>query len=274
MKIDASRYTMFWSSPEKYRLREIWKLAPVEPAAGTFASLLTFGRRRGTCMHELMDAAYRGVSEFEAIQSLKDGGFGDKEIEVAKCMAAVVRDRYASEERLAHEVLFEYPIPNTPHSLVGRIDGIHRSNGEVFVNDYKTSKYRNAKDLGYKLDEYCRGHQVPFYLLGARSLGYELKRFRYVLVSSARKGPGAQISERFTERTSLELAEFSRQVAMTCDLIQWMKDTFGVEKPWPQLPGPFDSDYAPIAGRKIYEGYTPEGYTAKKEHLELMKETA
>src|SRR5579859_6048874 len=58
MKIDATRYTMFWQNPEKYRLREVWKLAPKEPKPGTFASLLTYGRRRGTCFHELMDGAY------------------------------------------------------------------------------------------------------------------------------------------------------------------------------------------------------------------------
>jgi hypothetical protein len=273
MKIDASRYTMFWANPERYRLREIWKLAPIEPAAGTFASLLTFGRRRGTCVHELLDADYRGVSEFEVVQSLKDGGFGDKEIEVAKCMAAVVRDRYAAEERLAHEVLFEYPVPNTPHSLVGRIDGIHRYDGEVFVNDYKTSKYRPFTELGYKLDEYCRSAQVGFYILGARQLDFDVKRFRYVLVSSERKGPGAQISERFVERTNLQLTEFARQVGMTCDLIEWMKQTFGVERPWPQLPERFGNDYEAIAGRKMYTDYLPEGFAPKVEHLELMKET-
>jgi len=271
MKIDASRYTMFWQNPEKYRLREIWKLAPEEPKAGTFASLLTFGRRRGTCLHELLDADYRKVSEFEAVQSLKDGGFGDKEISVATDMARCVLDRYASERRLAHEVLFEYPIPGSSHSLVGRIDGIHESDGEVFVNDYKTSKYRPAKELGYKLDEYCRGAQVSFYLLGARQLGFDVRRFRYVLVSQQRKGPGAQISERFTERTTLELNEFARQVAMTLDLIQWMKDTYGIERPWPQLPERFDGGYLPIMGRKMYADYCPEGFTAKKEHLVLME---
>ena len=273
MKIDASRYVMFWANPERYRLRELWKLVPVKPKAGTFASLLTFGRRRGTCVHELLDANYRGVGEFEAVQSLKGGGFGDKEISVALDMARSVLDRYAAERRLAHEVLFEYPIPGTAHSLVGRIDGIHEADGEVFVNDYKTSKYRPAKELGYKLDEYCRSVQVSFYLLGARQLGFECRRFRYVLVSSARKGPGAQISERFTERTDLELTEFARQVAMTCDLIEWMKQTFGIERPWPQLPSRFDSDYALIAGRKMYRDYVPEGFEPKKEHLSLMEET-
>jgi hypothetical protein len=274
MRIDASRYSRFWQNPEMYRLREIWKLSPKEPAAGTFASLLTFGRRRGTCLHELLDADYRKVSEAEAVQCLKDGGFDDKAIQVAKNMAAVVRDRYASEERLAHEVLFEYPIEGTPHILVGRIDGIHRANGEVFINDYKSSKHRSKADLGYKLDEYCRGAQVPAYLLGARALGYDLRKFRYVLVSGGGEAASVQIHQRFTERTSLELSEFARQVGITCELILWLKRTYGTERPWPQINGPFDRDYEAIAGKKQYDGYIPDGYEPKKEHLPFNMEVA
>jgi hypothetical protein len=265
---------MFWSNPERYRLREIWKLAPTEPKAGTFASLLTFGRRRGTCTHELLDAAYRGVAENEAIQSLRDGGFGEKEISIAREMAAAITERYKDEERLAHEVLFEYPIAGTAHSLVGRIDGIHRKDGETFITDLKTSKHRSKKDLGYKLEEYCRGFQVSFYLLGARALGFDVRRFRYCLVAGGGTDSGLSIVEQFVEKTNLELVEFARQVAMTCDLITWMKETFGVERPWPQVAGPFDNDYAAIAGKKMYSSYIPEGFEPKKEHLELMKETA
>jgi PD-(D/E)XK nuclease superfamily len=274
MRIDASRYSMFWANPERYRLRELWKLAPQEPKAGTFASLLTFGRRRGTCLHELLDADYRGVSEAEAVQGLRDGGFNDAEIEVARNMAAAVRERYQDEERLVHEALFEYPIEGSPHSMVGRIDGIHRLDGDVFVNDYKSSKHRSKKDLAIKLDEYCRGPQVSFYLLGAPTLGFITKRFRYVLVSGGREAASIQVNERFCERSSLELAEFARQVAMTCDLILWMKKTFGIERPWPQIPERFGNDYAAIAGQKCYEGYIPEGFTTKKEHLPLDMEVA
>src|SRR6266478_3276850 len=124
MKIDASRYTMFWSNPERYRLREVWKLAPVEPAPGTFASLLSFGRRRGTAFHEILDGAYRQVDPLVTIQELKDGGFGDKEIEVAQRMAAGVRDTYPDEKYMAHEAVFQSDIPGSSHGMVGRIDHV------------------------------------------------------------------------------------------------------------------------------------------------------
>ena len=267
MKIDASRYTMFWSNPERYRLRECWKLAPEEPKAGTFAALPTFGRRRGTCFHELLDAAYRGVSEAEAVQSLKDGGFGEKEIEVAQRMAARVRQLYPDEKYLAHEALFESPIPDSPHSLVGRIDHILERDGEVLVGDWKTSKPRSKADAARKADEYCRSHQVGFYLIGARQLGFDCRRFLYRLVQSGSDSAGVSITEHFTERTTLQLGELTRAVHITCELILWLRSTFGIERPWPQLPGPFDSDYAPIMGQRMYEGFMPEGFRPKVEHL-------
>jgi PD-(D/E)XK nuclease superfamily len=270
MKIDSSRYNLFWSNPERYRLREIWKLAPIEPKAGTFASLLTYGRRRGTCFHELLDAAYRGVEEFQAVEELKAGGFGEKEITAALRMTAKVRERYPNEIYLAHEQLFEYPIPDSPHSAVGRIDHILKDDEGVYVGDWKTTKKRTKKEMSSKAEDYCRSSQVPFYLLGAASLGFDTKRFLYRLVVD--DAEGVEISEHFTARTGLELKAFARGVHQTCELILWMKQTFGTQQPWPQLPERFADDYAPIAGRQMFPDYMPEGYEPKQEHLSLMEE--
>lgn len=270
MKIDASRYSLFWSNPERYRLREIWKLAPIEPKAGTFASLLAYGRRRGTCFHELLDARYRQVDPLIAIQELKDGGFGNKEIDAACRMAKAVGDRYPDEEYLAHEVLFEYPIPDSSHSMVGRIDHILRDEEGPYVGDWKTSKHRSKKDIAAKLEQYGRSVQVPFYLIGVRTLGFDTKRFLYRLVIDGKKG--VEIRPQFFTRTGLELDAFARQVHITCELIEWMRRTWGIEKPWPELPERFANDYASIMGRKMYCGYQPEGFEPKKEHLSLMED--
>lgn len=274
MKIDATRYNLFWSNPEKYRLREIWKLAPKEPRPGTFASLLTYGRRRGSCLHELRDAWYRQVPESQAVQDLRDGGFGEKEITEAQLMMAGILEKYPDEETLSHEVLFDTPIPDSPHSLVGRVDHIIRRDGETFVGDWKTSKHRTKSDFAYKGAEYCRSHQVSFYLLGARQLGFTPAGFIYRLVSCRPNRSGVEIQEFPTNRTGLQLKAFARQVHMTCELILWMKATFGIEQSWPQLPSRFDSDYASIAGTNMYEDYMPDGYEPKTEHLELMREVA
>lgn len=268
MRIDSSRYTMFWQNPERYRLREIWKLAPIEPAAGTFASILTYGRRRGTCLHELLDADYRQVKAAQAVQDLRAAGFENKEICAATLMYGAVKDRYKDEEILAHEQLFEFAIPDTPHSMVGRIDSVIRRDDEVLVADWKSTKKRTKKEHLQKAESYCRSFQVPFYLVGAKTLGFEPSRFLYRMVVDS---DPVEITEHFTERTNTQLKEFCRQVAMTCDLIEWLKATFGVERPWPQIPEVFGNDYAAIAGHKMYPDYVPDGFQPKIEHLELMK---
>ncbi len=269
MKIDASRFTLFWSNPERYRLREIWKLAPIEPKAGTFASLLTYGRRKGTCLHELFDAAYRQVPENQAVEELKAGGFGEKEIVAALRMAAKVREQYPNETYLAHEVLFEYPIPDSPHSMVGRIDHILKDDEGVLIGDWKSTKRRTKKEMSIKAEDYKRSAQVPFYLLGATTLGFDTKRFLYRLVVDS---DPVEIQEHPTTRTGLELKAFARGVHQTCELILWMKKTFGTQMPWPQLPERFADDYAPIAGRQMFPDFMPEGFEPKREHLPLMNE--
>lgn len=265
---------MFWANPERYRLRECWKLAPVEPAAGTFASLLSYGRRRGTCFHEMLDASHKGISDFQAIQELKDGGFGDKEIEAATRMVAAVRDRYPDEKYLAHEVVFEYPLPNSPHILTGRVDHILERDGEVLIGDWKTSKHRSKKDSAFLIDKYCGGPQVDFYILGVRALGFTPGRFTYRVVFDRRSGSSAGVSivERDAPRTGLDLKRLERDVHKTCELIEFLKATFGVEESWPQLWEPFDRGYSSIAGTKQYKGFIPEGFTTKIEHLETMME--
>lgn len=274
MKIDATRYNLFWSNPEKYRLREIWRLAPKEASPGSFAALLTFGRRRGTCLHEMLDGAYRKVDPAQTLQELRDGGFQEKEICAASEMFTAVQDRYADEEILSYETLFEFRIPDSPHSMVGRIDSIIRRDGEVYVKDYKSSKRRTKTDANHKGNEYCRSAQVGFYLVGARALGYDPSGFIYSLVQSGANSSGPSITEYPTNRGTLQLREFARGVALTCDIIEFMKERFGVERPWPILPAPFSSDYEAIFGTRQYDGVMPDGFEEKKEHLILMQEAA
>lgn len=266
MKIDASRFVMFWSDPERYRLREVWRLAPIEPASDSFAALLTYGRRRGTCTHELRDGAIRGVSPEQSVQELRDGGFGDKEIEAAKRLSAAI----PPDRILAHEVLFEYQIPESEHIMTGRIDSVIDRHDETLILDYKTSKHRSQADYRRKLEQYCAGSQVPFYLIGARTLGFTPTGFIYSLLCDGKNG--VEVHEQRTERTSLQLKEFARSVAQTCDTIEFLKERYGVERAWPILPEPFTTGYEGILGSRQYDGYLPDGFEPKIDHLENMRE--
>lgn len=272
MLIDATRFSLFWRSPEIYRLREIWKIAPLEPQADSFAALLTYGRRRGTCTHELLDGRYKGFPVEQTLSELKDGGFGDKEIAAAKRLVSAVVERYPDEKYLTHEVLFEYPIPDSPHVMTGRIDHILEGADTVVIGDWKSSKKRTKKDMAYRIEAYKASPQVSFYLLGATTLGFNTLSFLYRILEDRGAKAKPAIYEAPTDRTNLQLRRFARGVHMTCELIEWMKATFGVENAWPDLVEPFDSGYGPIAGQKMFEGYMPDGYTEKAEHLETMME--
>lgn len=271
MKLDSSGYNLFWTNPDRFRIRVGWHLSPVEPSADSYAGLLSFGRRRGTALHELEDARYRGVSEFQAVEDLKNGGFGEREIKVAQVMAAAVRDHVGDEECLAVEAPFCVPIPGSPHFIVGRIDRIVRRDGEVFIRDYKTSKYRPKRELQHKGEEYCRGTQVGFYIAGARSLGFECNKFVYSLVHSERDNARASVLDFPTSRTSIEIQQLMRSVHLTCEIILWMKKTFGMEKSWPIVPERFTSGYEPLLGRSLYEDYVPEGFQQKPYHLNIAE---
>src|SRR5579862_9675753 len=52
MKLDFSRYSAYVANPERYRLRYQLNLAPENDDVPTF---MNYGRRRGTCTHEILD---------------------------------------------------------------------------------------------------------------------------------------------------------------------------------------------------------------------------
>lgn len=271
MKIDATRYSLFWSNPERYRLRELWKLSPIEPKPDTWAYKMQFGRRRGTCFHELMDAAYRGVPECEEVDSLIEAGFLDQEIAVAVEMSRVAIERDKGLEILAHETLFEVQIPDSPHSITGRIDRILRDEKGVLIEDFKTSGETTKEKFAAKVKEYLESAQVPFYMLGAVGVGEGLntRRFRYCMVTKRKSGVEIQPFE--TTRTVLQLREFFRSVHQTCQTIEFYKREFGIERPWPQLAERYDRGYGAIMGSRMFADYTPEGFEPKIEHLPTMK---
>lgn len=274
MKIDASRYTMFWANPDRYRLRECWKLAPVEPAPDSFAALLTYGRRRGSAFHDLRDAKHKGLDSDVTKEYLK-GLYGENPVEAAARMVDVVDSTFGHERYLVHEAVFEYPIPGSAHILTGRLDHVLERDGEAVIGDWKTTKHRTKKDYARLVESYVNSPQVGFYLLGARTLGIEARRFMYRVVQDGPAGKSPRVPtvrEHPATRSSLDLRGLLRSVQQTCELIEFLKLSVGPQDPWPVLPEPFDRGYGTMLGRRMYEGYMPDGFTEKVEHLETMME--
>lgn len=258
MKIDASRYSLFLTNPEEYRLRYLWNLTP--SAAADASDLSTFGRRRGTAFHELVDGRTP-----EDVKHL-----GETAVKTATLMHQANENFGKDTTVIWRERGFDIAIPDSPHRMVGRVDQLVERWEERFILDLKTSKHRTKEDLGRLLDGYRQSPQVDFYLLALPEVG----KFVYRILS---KNPKGMVDIRETEvtRQKYELAALQRSVHMACETILFWIDRFGIEKPWPRAVAlrvaPENYSYAPLYLRSMYEGATWDGFETRTEHLDCMK---
>lgn len=263
MKIDASRYRLFCTNPEEFRLRYLWNLSP--DAGSGQHSQTTFGRRRGSAFHDLLDGVpYAGLEE----------KYGDTAAQVALEMFEA-NQSYST--RLQDEIVwrereFCKAVPGSEHRLVGRIDTLIRRFGTEKILDYKTTKLRTKVDMASYRDGHAQSPQVDFYMIAT---GVRDFIFRFLWKDA--KGC-IQISEREVHRAAWELRAFQDSVVMIADTITHWIATYGIEQPWPRaisLPvRPENYPYAPIYQRSIYEGSqsTLEGFHPRVEHLALNVE--
>lgn len=270
MKIDASRYKLFMTNPEEYRIREIFGHTPT--ARMDVADLLTTGRRRGTAFHELTDG--KDVSEL--------GHLGEGAVKTAVMMHEANQEYSTDTEVLWSEKEFDVAIPDSPHRMVGRVDSLVKRGERTFIRDFKTTKYRTKEDMQRYRDELSQSPQVDFYLIG---IDEPVSEFVYqilfkkpaVQLKKSLKPAEILITELPANRQPYELRAMQRSVHMVCQTIEFWTREFGAELPWPRavkLPvSPDMYPYAPIYQRRMYAGVELEGFEQRTEHLDCMKET-
>ena len=260
MKIDATRYRQFHANPEEFRIAQLIGLVPDLPKH----SPMTFGRHRGLAFHYLNEGAE--VPE----------GLDDRAEAIARQMhEANIADPVMKQTRLLKtEEEFCIPIEGTPHFMVGKIDNeVDRGDGP-FILDFKTTKQRTVADLRHYLNELRQNPQVDFYLIASG-----LTKLVYRVISrnpKPRKGaPEIEIREIEVARTPRELAYFKRGVAMTCDVIEFLTEKYGIEKPWPRPPkvggDPDLYPFGPLFMRHLVKGAEYAGFKLREEHLEVLK---
>jgi hypothetical protein len=260
VKIDATRYKLFLTNPEEYRLREIWGHVPTN--RNDVASFVTAGRRRGTAFHELTDG--------KTAEELAHLGEGPVETAV---MMHEVNQEYSKDTRVIWtEREFDVQLPDSPHSIVGRIDSLVERDGEQYIRDYKTTKNRTKEDMQRYRDELYQSPQVDFYLLGITE---PVTKFVYQLLWK-KPNDKIEIAELEVHRQPYELLAFQRSVHIVCETISFWKREFGTAEPWPRavrLPvSPDFYSYSSIYQRRMYEGAELEGFEKRVEHLEILRE--
>ena len=162
MKIDATRYKLFLTNPEEFRIKYLWNIA-ADSGTGQHA-LITFGRRRGSAFHDLLD----GVRDAQLLSDKYGKDAYERALllfEADQMYSARLLDEVVWREKEFCKRLFQAYRESTDHYIVGRIDTLMHRFNEEFLLDYKTTKKRTKADMQNYRNALAQSPQVDFYML-------------------------------------------------------------------------------------------------------------
>lgn len=264
MLIDSTRYKAFIANPERYRLQYILDMVPK-----TMGPAL----QRGIAFHTFMEEWHNGCPDEKIVPHLKAKGCDEEAIRKGRVLAGAVRDQYPDAKVLMSEREFKYEIPGSTHAMVGRIDQIWEIDGEPVIVDFKGSKPLTGWSRSQKLNSWKSDVQVDFYLRGARTLGYEVRKFIALIVQETVPPTILEIPE---SRSEAQLTNTELYVHQACELIDLMVESFGIEDNWIHFPHwPCDGgtwcEHRHICSQRHEPGQFPPGFCKREEHIELIK---
>lgn len=271
MYIDNSRYVTVTGSFEKYRLTYELGLVPAQENE----NLAT-----GLWMHEFIHHDYLGITDKQTMidMILSKGELTDRYSEAGYGYYLVLKE-YLEErghKRIASEQEYLIPLEHG-HFFGGRFDEVTEM-GITLVDEFKTWSSRR-QEWEWKKEWKCNP-QAAGLLLGSRALGFQTQ---YIDVHLVVKDTPPRVVTHKVERTQYDLDYHLRGLAQYCDMIDALRDKWGVESPWPhQIPSVWSSDlrgscngdwceYKPICGMTHKLGVIPDGFKQRKEHLEVFR---
>lgn len=128
------------------------------------------------------------------------------------------------------ELEYKIPIKDTNHRLVGRLDAIVNNEAQVGVNEYKTA---GATRKLYEFEKEWRcAKQADSVLLGARFSGHDAKYVDIVVVQATQP---PTVTTLRVQRTDYDLQYFLYAAGQTADIIEFLGEKYGYEKPWPHI---------------------------------------
>ena len=164
MNLDFSRFDAFHRNMEKFRLHYLLNLTPTTK---------NYYLERGIAFHLLLGYHSKGKTAAESDLLVKREVQDAKAIAAAKRMFAHWLQRYnpSGPVLLAAEPEFLQQLPNSPHSICGKIDQILEIDGRQWVGEVKTTNPRNT--FAKINTQWQTRKQAEFELIGAQALGYK-----------------------------------------------------------------------------------------------------
>lgn len=264
MKLDATRYNAWYNNPERYRLEWVQNIRLKEPQEGLSI---------GTAFHLMVEGSLLGWTPEELLKRLGEEEISPTFINEARALYNAYVSYGPNLEMIASEMEFEYPIPGSPHSMVGKIDQIVKYGGRLWVHDFKTAK--KGMKFGWKENEWKAEIAPSFYILGARHLGYDVVGELIQYISRDEPVKVHPLIE--TERSEQELNLSTLAVHQTCEQIEMMLNTFGPDLPWPHLKTIFCAGKDKCPFGRICGVSKPrdilhfnEFFSDRKEHLKII----
>jgi hypothetical protein len=270
LRISYSKYSAFLANPERYRLYYVLGLTP---DGDETPSTMNLGRRRGRCFHSILEGRKTNTLDRAALIAQYGIELVTRCEDMADCMPDL-------GDFLLTEQSFEVPIGDGKHSIIGRLDHIFTADGHIRVGDFKTTKgNRSKKEWSTYCGELETSSQAHFYLKAAAVLGYPTDLFTYHIVLD-RKDKNSK--PRYVPLDLLPELNGPQAVARTmsevyaaCEAIEFLRKTYGEEKPWPHsnhwpcCGDRYFCGYAQICGRLIPKGAAPSGFTYRwKEQIQ------
>ena len=275
MKIDFSRYKTFHENWELFRCIYLQNKVPA-----TKNVHLDFGG----ALHKLIENGWKrvpmdtGMDEFELDSRLK-----------AMDLLPVWTNYTINNpvDMIANEQEFEYQIPDTPHSIIGKTDMIERRHGDTFPGDFKSLD--NGTTLEQFEAQWVFNYQAEFNILGHPELDNPDGRFSIYGIRKPWVDKGKKYQKKplpldvmriEVKRSQFELDALIRSVIMTCDTIEFLIDRFGTVDPWVHyVHGMFDGyrcrsgecDWAALCGQSAHN-WNLDGFVDREEHLDLLRE--
>jgi len=212
VKLSNSAFESWWVCPTYHALRYQEGLVPDGPEP----SYLQFGSR----FHSILEAYYTGLSPVGVGYVPKLPPDLDPMLEAeAQAMFESYKAAFPQEpfSVVATEVRFEMPIPDSPHTFIGRMDMIVRmkSTGKLAVFETKTENRNSKRNLP---DRWLARHQGSLYCYAASKI-YKEDVSDIILNVCTRGSEGKQIGPGFRRDTLFRSPE---QISQALKDLTWV----------------------------------------------------